>query len=154
MSYTPTTWATGDTITATKLNKIENGIASAGGYDLVIVADTTNGHQFGYLTTSDITVVEGNILDVEEKIDDGEPINAILVIKDSWSFKPSTANTPYMGFYLPLTKWEAPYCAMTFASVIGGSINTINYYVMLGYDYETGDITSIVAQGSRTLAGA
>ena len=31
MSYTPTTWTTGDTITATKLNKIEQGIASAGG---------------------------------------------------------------------------------------------------------------------------
>ena len=31
MSYTPTTWTTGDTITATKLNKMENGIASAGG---------------------------------------------------------------------------------------------------------------------------
>ena len=30
MSYTPTTWTTGDTITATKLNKIENGIANAG----------------------------------------------------------------------------------------------------------------------------
>lgn len=31
MSYTPTTWTTGDTITATKLNKIEQGIADAGG---------------------------------------------------------------------------------------------------------------------------
>lgn len=31
MSYTPTTWTTGDTITATALNKIENGIAGAGG---------------------------------------------------------------------------------------------------------------------------
>lgn len=30
MSYTPTTWTTGDTITATALNKIENGIANAG----------------------------------------------------------------------------------------------------------------------------
>lgn len=30
MSYTPTTWTTGDTITATKLNKIENGVANAG----------------------------------------------------------------------------------------------------------------------------
>ena len=30
MSYTPTTWATGDTITATKLNKMEQGIAGAG----------------------------------------------------------------------------------------------------------------------------
>lgn len=30
MAYTPTTWATGDTVTATKLNKIEQGIANAG----------------------------------------------------------------------------------------------------------------------------
>lgn len=30
MSYTPTTWATGDVITAEKLNNIENGIANAG----------------------------------------------------------------------------------------------------------------------------
>ena len=41
MSYTPTTWTTGDTITATALNKIENGIASAGGG--VIVATLENG---------------------------------------------------------------------------------------------------------------
>lgn len=31
MAYTPTTWNTGDTITATAMNKIENGIANAGG---------------------------------------------------------------------------------------------------------------------------
>lgn len=30
MAYTPTVWATGDTITAEKLNKMENGIAGAG----------------------------------------------------------------------------------------------------------------------------
>lgn len=30
MAYTPTTWTTGDTITATAMNKIENGIADAG----------------------------------------------------------------------------------------------------------------------------
>ena len=31
MGYTPTTWSTGDTITAQAMNKIENGIAGAGG---------------------------------------------------------------------------------------------------------------------------
>lgn len=31
MAYTPTTWTTGDTITASAMNKIENGIAGAGG---------------------------------------------------------------------------------------------------------------------------
>ena len=30
MSYTPTTWSSGDTITAAKLNKLEQGVANAG----------------------------------------------------------------------------------------------------------------------------
>ena len=36
MSYTPNTWTTGDTITATKLNNIEQGIANAGGGGSVV----------------------------------------------------------------------------------------------------------------------
>ena len=43
MSYTPTTWTTGDTITATAMNKIENGIANAGNVATVIV-DFDNGY--------------------------------------------------------------------------------------------------------------
>lgn len=35
MSCTPTVWNTGDTITAEKLNKLENGVANVGGYDIV-----------------------------------------------------------------------------------------------------------------------
>lgn len=31
MSYTPTEWKTGDVITAEKLNKLEDGVANAGG---------------------------------------------------------------------------------------------------------------------------
>lgn len=31
MSYTPTTWAAGDTVTAAKLNKLEQGVAAGGG---------------------------------------------------------------------------------------------------------------------------
>ena len=41
MSYTPTNWTTGDTITATKLNKMEQGIADGGGGALIIT--DTNG---------------------------------------------------------------------------------------------------------------
>lgn len=40
MSYTPTTWVTGDTITTTKLNKIEQGIAGAGGGVSGLCTDT------------------------------------------------------------------------------------------------------------------
>ena len=37
MSYTPTTWVNGDTITAAKLNKMEQGIADGGGAKTPIV---------------------------------------------------------------------------------------------------------------------
>lgn len=40
MSYTPTVWNTGDTITAEKLNKLENGVASGGGIFVVPVTAT------------------------------------------------------------------------------------------------------------------
>jgi len=43
MSYTPTTWATGDTITAQKMNKIEQGIMSAGGGFAVIAVECDEG---------------------------------------------------------------------------------------------------------------
>lgn len=35
MSYTPTNWNTGDTITASALNKIEQGIANAGSISVI-----------------------------------------------------------------------------------------------------------------------
>lgn len=43
MSYTPTQWATGDIITAEKLNKLENGVANAGGGGVLIVHVDENG---------------------------------------------------------------------------------------------------------------
>lgn len=39
MSYTPNTWVTGDTITATKLNHMEEGIADGG----VLIVRDNNG---------------------------------------------------------------------------------------------------------------
>lgn len=41
MSYTPTTWAAGDTVTAAKLNKLEQGVATGGGVLVVHVDDDT-----------------------------------------------------------------------------------------------------------------
>lgn len=42
MAYTPTTWATGDTITAAKLNKLEQGVAN-GGSGLVVELTSKTG---------------------------------------------------------------------------------------------------------------
>lgn len=41
MSYTPTTWAAGDTVTAAKSNKLEQGVASGGGVLVVGVNGET-----------------------------------------------------------------------------------------------------------------
>ena len=40
MSYTPTTQETGDTITAEKLNNMEQGIANASSSSILVVTDT------------------------------------------------------------------------------------------------------------------
>ena len=37
MSYEPTTWKDGDLVTSAKLNKLENGVAAAGGPSILIV---------------------------------------------------------------------------------------------------------------------
>lgn len=36
MSYTPTNWKAGDTVTSTKLNKMEQGIVNAGGANILV----------------------------------------------------------------------------------------------------------------------
>ena len=43
MAYTKTTWATGDTITAEKLNHIEDGIAAAG----MLILEASSGENLG-----------------------------------------------------------------------------------------------------------
>ena len=40
MSYTPYTWSSGDTVTASRLNNIEQGVANAGGSDILYLIAT------------------------------------------------------------------------------------------------------------------
>lgn len=72
MSYSPTTWSTGDTITASAMNKIENGIANAGSVATVIV-NFNDGGLVGsvacivayaqYISVRDIYSIESNMVD-------------------------------------------------------------------------------------------
>ena len=68
MSYTPTTWTTGDTITATKLNKIEQGIADSGGggYDAEVHIYHDNNSEHDY----EFTIISGSFADLASKIAD------------------------------------------------------------------------------------
>lgn len=58
MSYTPTNWTTGDTITASALNKIEQGIANAGGGG--------GGTQIGYTMENDLMVLDASYNDLKQ----------------------------------------------------------------------------------------
>lgn len=77
MSYTPTTWNTGDTITASALNKIENGIANAGGggglVDAVVwFPNSTVGWQ-----------INGDFASALQKAQDGIPV--VVVVFDTFN---------------------------------------------------------------------
>lgn len=72
-SYTPTTWATGDTITATAMNKIENGIANAGGSSWDAVIRLTHSNDSGADVPANLTpsIVSGAFADLSAKISNG-----------------------------------------------------------------------------------
>ena len=74
MSYTPTTWATGDVITAEKLNNMEDGIVNAGsgtsiGNTVVFEFTATQDPESNdkYIVSTDATVAE-----VKNAIKDGK----------------------------------------------------------------------------------
>ena len=80
MSYTPTNWNTGDTITASALNKIEQGIANAGGGGGIPV--------FWQMDSSTIGV-DGDFASCLAKLQQGIPIIAAyymspLITAGSW----------------------------------------------------------------------
>ena len=60
MSYTKQTWTTGDTVTATKLNHMEDGIAGAGGFDAeIMVGDDGEGGYTGTIISGDYATLVG-----------------------------------------------------------------------------------------------
>lgn len=74
MSYTPTTWANGDTITATKLNNAEQGIVNAGiGFDAVITYTSDIPAESTY------TLVSGDLTTAYNKFVNGSPILVAFV---------------------------------------------------------------------------
>ena len=74
MAYTPTNWQNGDVITADKLNKLENGVASAGGgsEELLVTFTIVNGDE-DYELSADKTFAE-----VSYAITEGIPVRGVM----------------------------------------------------------------------------
>lgn len=73
MAYTPTQWTTGDTITASAMNKIENGIANAGGGISVDV-------QVWQVDSSGTLHAEGDFASALAKASTGKPLVAFAYV--------------------------------------------------------------------------
>ena len=131
------TWQDGDLITAARLNQ------TGGGYDLRI--DIPNGSGIGSLDSilSNITV-SGDILDCEEKLENGEIINAICVWHDDWSVTPSNANTNKGYKLLPMTYWSGGYRTICFGGVYLDALyddQVTVWRVTVMYDASDGSLT-------------
>lgn len=72
MSYTPTSWTTGDTITASALNKIEQGIANAGGGG--------GGTEISYTIESDLMVLDASYNDLKQILLSGSTPYILLTL--------------------------------------------------------------------------
>ena len=146
MSYEQHEWTNGETITAAKMNNIEEGIVEAaqsgggGGYDLVLTVPYVN------LDPEAVEVVSGNVLECEQKVANGEAVNAILIITDEWSFIPSGMNSSKSEYIARLSCWSCGYGYMTFSANIGFGANSSSIRVEIfnvAYDPDDGSIIGI-----------
>lgn len=78
MSYTPTTWQTGDTITAEKLNNMESGIAEANKFDMLVNATVTVLADASTTISCDKTVNE-----VETALSFGKNVGMYIIVDES-----------------------------------------------------------------------
>lgn len=124
MSYTKQTWATGDTITAEKLNHMEDGIASLSGYDLkAVILSTSDGPSLSSLKG----ISYASIL---QKYNNMEFINACFVL----TFNNGTGHSIYPTRSFGINEEDTDFIQM-----VGGSDNDISI-----------SETSIVLDGSVT----
>lgn len=63
MAYTPTTWNRGDTVTSTKLNKLEQGVANAG--NALICTCNNNGNDY---------VLDKTVQEIYDAMESGTPV--------------------------------------------------------------------------------
>lgn len=151
MSYEPTTWLNGDTITAQKLNKMEQGISAAGeGYDLVIASVV--GVSTGQQNVNNWHVVSGSYEACEAKQEAGEPVNALAIVwEQQWSTDPPND----LKYYLPLVHYHAPYGLMRFGAILNdnlaaSSISTLPAFVYVTIKYNPSTYELQHVQYART----
>jgi len=73
MSYTPHTWTSGEVVTAAKMNALEQGAASGGGYDLVLKCDDVDS-----ILAGNVTIESGTFAAAFAKGMSGKPLSVMV----------------------------------------------------------------------------
>lgn len=122
MTYTPNTWTTGDTITAAKLNNMEDGIANAGGgWDAII--RLTHAENSGLDTTANLTpsIVSGTYASLVAKMQGGGCPTILVEYVHPWgsmfanpmigdiTLNQNTLYVTIAGYFPSTEDWQALY---------------------------------------------
>lgn len=97
MSYTPTTWANGDVVTATKLNKIEQALANAGtGFLVTVTINPNDSHQY---------ITDKTAAEIKAAADSGLPIfvncpNTSLAINNVYNPSYTVKTSTYFAHFV------------------------------------------------------
>ena len=122
MSYTKQTWQTGEVITATKLNHMEDGIENAGGGGALIIEMTLDE------TDPHTPFFKSNVLfdDVVTAFTSGTPVMVHTPKAETWGVQ----NDEYMMLYEYTTMYDNPYFGYSAngSSVLNGFYEGDNGY--------------------------
>ena len=116
MAYTPTNWTTGDTINATAMNKIENGIANAGSA-LIVQQSYINGRW-----TLNKTVQE-----LYEATEAGIPVYLVYQY-GNWQYPSSFTSENTLCRMIAIYRYGNMVCRVSFVRMAGT-------HSLGGYDY-------------------
>lgn len=117
MSYTKQTWATGDVITATKLNHIENGIENSKAYDAVILLTHADSSDYDSTTSLTPSIIEGSYEACAQKLDNNMIPTILITFKHlgylyKWtcpitqiSYYTTNVSVPFFAFF-PYGPWN------------------------------------------------
>lgn len=125
MAYTKQTWATGDTVTATKLNHMEDGIADGGGSTASI---------FAHVTGLGSSVDFGTFWYVEEQNGAWQRVietDSFYIPTNGWTYSFQAPLPPEdTGLKLVLVDYNGVWSNFDFTTISGGiSDTTMSVYV-------------------------
>lgn len=136
MAYTPTNWATGDTVTATKLNKLEQGVANAGGgFDAEISL-------YGDSQGSQGTIISGSYAELSALLNNNIAPNILVRVWFSnysgINLKGTTTATVLYGYY---PDYSEPFMMFVYKVPTNGTGgNYVNEWVRRVFNWYSTDV--------------